>query len=564
MTATAQSQPGAGPGPLSPTHLNAFQSASSTRNYRHSALVEQGDYHAHSAPQSPQTQYSNPQSNLPRSSFDLDQQQAQGPSGAAPGSANVGLGLTQGQGQPPGAPQGRLTSQRHVPRMPSMGTLERVPSSSSSSGGTSGGISRSVSINDPMGRANSSNRMVYSPNPPPQDSLNSPSWQTARPDSSSLLQYRASPSNPQQQPPPQPGLMRRGMSFDGSYANPTTAPGAPQQGSLLPTAYASRGAPPPPSYSGGGGSPNSALPGVARTTADYNPSSSPSTSRPPALAHSPSAQHLFQPQQQQLGQGLPSSSGSHGPLPVVQAEHNRHASYSPSHYAAQSANPVVLPPPPATSMPSQQPAPSPAPSHYTPAPASSFYPQHIVTASQPPPPPPSLATHQLPPPPPPPSSSSSTYQQQPPSAAHPPPQSSSTPSHQPQAQQYYQSQQYYDSTLQSSSASVAAAAGNPNAAVAAQYYAGGDSLRSASAVYAPGATGTGPNSVGPGAAPGGGGGGSAGFRKVRDVREIKRTINAQPAGRRADPAGGFISVRSLLNVLKEFPLRVRGKRGKLT
>ena len=157
---------------------------------------------------------------------------------------------------------------------------------------------------------------------------------------------------------------------------------------------------------------------------------------------------------------------------------DRHTSYSPSHYAAAMQQ-TPLPPPSILSSTSHYVTPTTS--------AASFYAHHIPTSTTP-------------------------SAQQPLSTTYPPP--SHTPAHQPQAQQYYQSQQYFDSTLPGGKATTSAAAA---------YYAGGQEMRSVSV-------------------PGQGAGGSKGFRRVRDVREIKRVVNAQPAGRRADPAGGFISV----------------------
>ena len=234
--------------------------------------------------------------------------------------------------------------------------------------------------------------------------------------------------------------MRRGMSYDSVYAPSaaTATPGGPAPATLLPTAFASVGRAPPPAYGGA----------VPRSDYPTSPSANRLSARSPAGAghfHQGSIGSLG------LGHGVPPGSSA-------MSDHTRHASYSPSHYAAQ-ANPAAAPPP------------------------ASLYPHHIVTAVQ--------ASSPQP----------------------PPPLPSGTPSHQPQAQQYYQSQAYYDATLQAAQASP-----NPQAA---QYYAGGEVLRQ--------------RQPGQGAQ-------RAGFRKVRDVRDIKRIVNAQPPGRRADPAGGFISV----------------------
>lgn len=410
----------------------------STQQYRHSGLIESGDYR-HVQAASPATSYASAQSHQ----GGLREQDAGGGAGAQ-------------------QRQSRLFS-----RMPSMGQLNGAGASSSSgTTSTTGGLGRSVSISGLGGggsgattgaggrrTSSSQQRMSYSPN---QQALHSPTWSNSAgldphpppPQSSAHVQqqYRVSPSGVL---PPQTGAMRRGTSYEGAGAYQQQPP-PPISTSLLPTSSAS---------SRGYTSPMS---GVLSTSIDYAPS-------PHLSSNSPSSSHLFP----HLANSGPSS---------VLDNPDRHTSYSPSHYAAAMQQ-APLPPPSVLS----------SSSHYiTPTTsAASFYAHHIPTAS------------------------SSTPSAQPLSTTYPPP--LHTPAHQPQAQQYYQSQQYFDSTLPGGKATTSAAAA---------YYAGGQEMRSVSV-------------------PEQGGGGSKGFRRVRDVREIKRVVNAQPAGRRADPAGGFISVSGL-------------------
>lgn len=184
-----------------------------------------------------------------------------------------------------------------------------------------------------------------------------------------------------------------------------------------------------------------------------------------------------------------------------------------------------------------------------------------------------------------------------------PPGPSRTPAHHPQAQQYYQSQQYLDSNynkrhstsfqssnsapLGSASATTSPAAlglgmpgqGHSGAHPEAAYYAGGQNFAAGAGGQAPVAStsaSTSPASMTleqstATATPSGDGRRSSssrqasrsgrpnesadddqrtappsspveGLRRVRDVREIPRANNPQPRGRRADPAGGFVSV----------------------
>jgi dual specificity protein kinase YAK1 len=460
---------------LGTSSLSLQHSPSSTRNYRYSNSVEAGDYRHQAPSPASSTSYASAQS------------------GGFDDNASTGSGQRQS---------------RQFTRQPSSGQL----SGGGSSGRTSatGGVSRSMSIGGAGGsRAGSSNRMAYSPNPQTDAVMSSPTWTSPRIDSlaadtssqhqpanNAQQHYRASPSSSSSTLPPQPGLMRRGLSYDGGFSSPSRqlqqqAPPPLQTSSLLPTSYSGRA---PPS------APYSPMTGVQ--TSPYLGSKSPNLpSASSSLTH-------FQ-QQQSTGTGPPPGGGGAG----SSTDHNRHASYSPSHYAANSSNANSGPPPPPSSS-----------SHYLPSAtsASSFYAHHIPSSGPAP-----LATSDL---------------------SNLPP-SSRTPAHQPQAQQYYQSQQYFDSTLKRSSASTAAPPPPPAQAAtnsagmnaAAMYYAGGQDLRLA------GATST---------AAGGGGGAagssssrrgnsSKGLRRVRDPREIKRVVNAQPAGRRADPAGGFVSVRFL-------------------
>ncbi|KAM0749128.1 hypothetical protein T439DRAFT_62427 [Meredithblackwellia eburnea MCA 4105] len=288
----------------SPTHPS-FQSASSTRNYRHSALVEAGDY-IHIPPPSPTYPH-----HQQRSSFEFGVGSQLVGAGSGPGGQGVnnmpqttlmmGGIAPQGQKQQIGLglgaqlPQHHLHQQqqqqsRHVARIPSIGQL----SSSSSSGG--GSTARGDSSGT-RNRPESSNRMVYSPiSSQPAPELHSPSWPRAGvsdPSSSYFTNNSAATQPPPTSsiqpppPPPQSGTMRRGMSYDGAFASLQNHPssgavGAPPlpNSSLLPTSYATGARQQPTSSSSstyGGASPNSLMSGVQRTS-DYNPGASPTPS----------------------------------------------------------------------------------------------------------------------------------------------------------------------------------------------------------------------------------------------------------------------------------------------
>lgn len=176
----------------------------------------------------------------------------------------------------------------------------------------------------------------------------------------------------------------------------------------------------------------------------------------------------------------------------------RQDTYSPSRYAAQYNH---IPPPPLSSS-SSKPSASPN--------SASYYIPHAPASS-------SLPPRSFPPP-----LSQSPYPQ------------SSTPSHHPQAQPYYQSQRYFDSKLNTAgqiSASSASSSSNRSPALASlstPFYShtnapagpSNDQVRSISRARRNG----------------------KGLQRVDDVRNIVRVVNAQPIGRRGDPAGGFLSV----------------------
>ncbi|SCV69840.1 BQ2448_1234 [Microbotryum intermedium] len=338
--------------------------------------------------------------------------------------------------------------------------------------------------------------------------------------------YRASPSLSSAQaimgsaaastlPPPHvalngSSLMRRGSSYDGTptrsasmynlaaaATSPTITPRLQTSG-LVPNSYSARS----PARSGSGSGSYSPMGGVQQT----GPTSPIQTPLGP--------NHLSSFPSMQSGGGHASSqsmSSAHPNASRITNEHTRDSSYSPSQYstgAASTASSSALFPN------------SPLVGNSN---ASSFYANHILAAT---------SSISLP----------TGVPVTPRSASHSPhpPHPPLTPSYHPQAQQYYQSQHYYDSNMAAagkgksidgssrqvssyaaSSASSSASAVNP----AAMYYAGHD-FRSSAATAPPAISG---ERVG------------RGLRKVRDPKEIKRTINQQPAGRRADPAGGFVS-----------------------
>lgn len=479
---------------LGASSLSLAHSPSSTRNYRYSTSVEQGDYRG--GP-SPATSYASMHS----TGFD---ELANTTAGGGHSGHNAAAGSSS-------------RSSRQVTRQPSFGQL-------GTPGGGATGVSRSISIGNNLGgggaghhssssRATSSNRMAYSPNPSndhgaqqQQSGINSV-WNSPRTDSlggaggattggggghhhsnSSVQQhYRASPSSSSSGFPPQANPMRRGLSYDGGMSSPSrqhlqqqAAPPPLQTASLLPTSYAGR-APAQPPYS--------PMTGVQGSGYGGN-----SPSQFPPGSPSSSSSHHFQQHVPSAGAPPPPSGAGAGGASSSSSDHNRHASYSPSHYAAHSN------------------APPPSSVYGAGNAASSFYGQHMSAAGGPPLLP-STSTSPNPPPP------------------------SHTPAHQPQAQQYYQSQQYFDSTLKRNSASTSAIPTSaqvqppPHPPSASMYYAAGQDLR---------------NQMPPASAPPIAGvqqGRSRGLRRVRDSREINRVVNVQPAGRRADPAGGFVSVR---------------------
>lgn len=140
---------------------------------------------------------------------------------------------------------------------------------------------------------------------------------------------------------------------------------------------------------------------------------------------------------------------------------------------------------------------------------------------------------------------------------HPPPPQSVSP------QQYYQSQQYLDHAMrQSTQAGGASSQSSPStthapAGASLNYhhqssYGGGHSdmrslsLNSSSTLHSPNLSGGGAGFPHPSSPSTFDRSAShprkKGLKKVRDVNEIERKNNVQPRGRRADPAGGFISV----------------------
>lgn len=159
----------------------------------------------------------------------------------------------------------------------------------------------------------------------------------------------------------------------------------------------------------------------------------------------------------------------------------RQDTYSPSRYAAQFSN--VLPPPLANLAGST---------------SSAYYSQHSMPARE-----------------------ESPYPQ------------SSTPSHHPQAQPYYQSQRYFDSKLNisnnppghSSSSSVS----TPRSP--AMPMSSHNSGSGSSDLLRRGSRRAGTRS-------------GKGLRRVSGVGDIEFIVNVQPVGRRGDPSGGFLSVRS--------------------
>ncbi|SGY13742.1 BQ5605_C010g05961 [Microbotryum silenes-dioicae] len=337
--------------------------------------------------------------------------------------------------------------------------------------------------------------------------------------------YRASPSLSSAQaligsgagsslPPPHvalngSSLMRRGSSYDGTPTRSATMYNLPaatsptitprlQTSGLVPNPYSSARS---RAGSGSGSGSYSPMGGVQQTG-----QTSPIQTTPLGPNQFGGASGGGHGSSQSISSAHPNASR-------ITNEHMRDFSYSPSQYsteaAAAASSSALFPNSPLMGN----------------ANASSFYANHIPAAT---------SSTSLPtgvPVTPRPSSHS-------PHPPHPP----LTPSHQPQAQQYYQSQHYYDSNMASGgkgksidapsrqtsgyvASSAAASSSAPAVNPAAMYYAGHD-FRSSAATAPPAVSA---ERVG------------RGLRRVRDPKEIKRTINQQPAGRRADPAGGFVS-----------------------
>ncbi|GAA5885888.1 hypothetical protein JCM5296_000177 [Sporobolomyces johnsonii] len=475
-----------GPSTLLPT-----SSPASSRSYRHSTLIEAGDYHdwprthhqhlhhhQHHPQQqqlgaSPLTSYS--------SAFD------------DPASATAASSLL--------APQHLGHRQtRSVGRAPSFGQLPQhtaghrasmiLPSSTTAPAGGGDRISPSSSAGaghatPARSRDSSNTRMAYSPNPasPASGDVTMGSYSSGPSTAGAHApgHFRASPSfSSASAVPSSPAAsaMRRGTSYDGGGA---MAGGAarppPLQTSLLPTSSGR-----PSASSAGTYTP---MTGVQPTGGLYTPGSSPSMQPPSSPSHP-------------------------------------HRSYSPSHYAAAappSASTSAIPPPPMSS-------------HYSSAaPASSFYPQHIAQTYP--------QQQQA-------STSASTSNSTSSLSVSPQPPQSASPAHHPHPQQYYQSQQYFDQSMRQSRQPLASSssAAPPPAASSSHQHRDSTGVNSAAAFHA-GGTDLKSLSLGPsGSGAGGGrgnGGAKKGLRRVRDVREIERKVTAQPKGRRADPNGGFVS-----------------------
>lgn len=394
---------------------------------------------------------------------------------------------------------------RQVGRMPSLGQLTGGSANSHSRHASTGagGLGRSLSISGitsilsggssgpPLAgvsskRGSSSNRLSYSPNPSAAEA----GWGSSS-DQSHGQSYRGpSPGIARTSPlPPQSGMMRRGLSYD---AASTT--------SAQPGLYASPGrqaqVPPPPLSTSG------LLPYARQSGASgyASPMSGVMSTGP---TPSVSAMALAQANTPGVVPNSPSQPGY--------GERLRNQSYSPSQYSAGASQTQFMSPPQSSAQSSSN--------YATPAGSTaSFYAHHIPPTAQ-------STQPQLSIVPPPPLSSTYTGSAAASTSQHQPPPPSLTPAHQPQAQQYYQSQQYYDSTLKPSQTGL----GQPPASA---YYSGAPPVRTPSAMA--------------GAA--GAGSGTRGFKKVTSTSEIKRVINAQPQGRRADPAGGFVSPIKALTV----------------
>ncbi|KAK4054196.1 dual specificity protein kinase yak1 [Microbotryomycetes sp. JL201] len=408
-----------------------------------------------------------------------------------------------------------LASHAQAQQLPTSPLLASASSSSSSSS-----VTRSVSITDrsssrltptariTRARASSQHRIAYSPTTVPLLGGASNGGMQPNPTGFTRDTTIASPdslsaANAQQQQQhvrASPSLgggasvlsslstnMRRGLSYDGGYASPSrqTHGGSLQSTSLLPTSYAGR----VPS-----GAPYSPMTGVQTLG-----STSPSNFVPPP------------PQFLSTGQ-----------------EYMRTQSYSPSRYMTTGpSSGSTVPPPPLAS------------GHQI---APSFYAHHIPSGA---------------------SGGGASPASTPPALQ--PPRHTDSPAHHPQAQQYYQSQQYLDSTFKrhpsqpsaSGSAQLSAHAQQhanmatsphqtphrasvsipPTAHNAAMFYAAGQDMRGiGGATSAP--AGTEPRQSAR----------KKGLRRIWDPAEIVRKLNPQPSGRRADPAGGFVSPLKALTV----------------
>ncbi|GAA5973493.1 hypothetical protein JCM21900_001813 [Sporobolomyces salmonicolor] len=464
-------------------------SPASSRSYRHSTLIEAGDYHdwprthpahpAHPPPHHhPQQLGGSPLTSYPSAFDDPASSSLLAPQ-------HLGHRQTRSVGRAPSFGQLAPHPQGHRAAM-------GLPSSTTAAPGGGDGISPASSAGGGHGtparsRDSSNTRMTYSPNPssPAGGDVTMGSYSSGGSTAGAHApgHFRASPSfSSSSAVPSGPAAsgMRRGASYDGG--GPPGGAGAaarppPLQTSLLPSSYAAGR---PSASSAGAYTP---MTGVQPTGALYTPGSSPSMHPPSSPSHP-------------------------------------HRSYSPSHYAAAappSASTSAVPPPPMSS-------------HYPSAtPASSFYPQHIAQTY--------------------PSTSASTSHSTSALSVSPqPPPQSVSPAHHPHPQQYYQSQQYFDQSMRQSRQPRASSssAAPPPASSSSHQHRDSTGANSAAAFHA-GGTDLKSLSLGPSGSGGGGGGArgngraTKGLRRVRDVREIERKVAAQPKGRRADPNGGFVS-----------------------
>ena len=476
--------------PSSVAQINLFgTSPSSTRGaYRHGGTAEQGEYRH--AP-SPATSYQ-----TANSSHGHDDNQGLG----------IGMNHAPNYGAMLPPPANSSSRARQVGRMPSLGQLTGGSANSHSRHGSSGngGLGRSLSISGitsilsggssgpPLGgsskRGTSTNRLSYSPNPSAAEA----GWGSSSDQTHSQSTYRGpSPSVSRTSPlPPQSGMMRRGLSYDAA-SSAAPAPGLyatpGRQAQLPPPPLATGGLLPYARQSGAGGY-ASPMSGVMSTgpTPSASAMAMAQAGTPNPVLNSPS----------QAGYG----------------ERLRNQSYSPSQYSAGASQTQFISPPQSSAQSSS--------TYATPAGSTASYYVHHIPPPQSSQPPGSAI-------PPPPLSSTYTGSAAPNTTQHAPPLPSLTPAHQPQAQQYYQSQQYYDSTLKPSQSGQSS-----SQAPASAYYSGAPPVRTPSAMA--GAVGA--------------GSGMKGFKRVTSTSEIKRIINPQPQGRRADPAGGFVSPIKALTV----------------